>query len=763
MNFKWNMPVDWCHSGLPLGNGLFGALVWGDRQTLKITFNRADYWFHGANLPPDQEQSYDNLKRCLAVGNELEMKRIFAGFKDGVRPLSSSRLPMGRLDVDLPQVLDGELELDIQSATGTFTAENSDLTVHCAVPRGLPLLALSLSGCDRNDCIFHSSPADAEDIREFYKKNGFPELRLNDAHDNLSGGWEQGVPGGKTLCVYWRVCETEENTQELFLAAALESAPEQAMEAAIAMVDNAVAQGFAAIAAETAEWWNQYWERTPRIEFPDREINEIYQLGMYRLGGSCAPDAPSLTLQGPWVEDYRMPPWGSDYHFNINVQECYWPVFAGNVPEFILPLFEMLKSWEPRLREYARCFTGIENGLMLPHATDDQGMGMGGFWPGHIDHSCTAWMAQLMWLYWKYTQDNEFRDETLYPFMLAALNVYDAMLEEDMDGKLFLAAESSPEYNENRINAWGRNPSIHLAAIHFLANSLIELVEIRGIDEANLSRWQSIVANLPRFSLTSKGTIGIWDGQALEEPHRHFSHLAALHPFDLLDWRNSAADKELLDKSICEWITRGTGLWSGWSFPWASIIYSRLEMPEAAHTMLSIFRRAFMKDDYALRYLPERVCFTAVAGPTASLIMQLEAGMAATAAVMEMCVHCSRGVIYPFAGIPDYWKDLSFDGIRTEGAFLIGGRKENGIVSELTITALHDGKMKIKAPPGNFIVFRNGVKVTSISRQIYETDMAGGERIILSTPNDGNRFSLVDEDHRWILSRRLAEIIPGEG
>ena len=32
----------------------------------------------------------------------------------------------------------------------------------------------------------------------------------------------------------------------------------------------------------------------------------------------------------------------------------------------------------------------------------------------------------------------------------------------------------------------------------------------------------------------------------------------------------------------------------------------------------------------------------------------------------------------------------------------------------------------------------------------------------LSTPNDGNRFSLVDDDHRRILSRRLAEIISGE-
>lgn len=32
----------------------------------------------------------------------------------------------------------------------------------------------------------------------------------------------------------------------------------------------------------------------------------------------------------------------------------------------------------------------------------------------------------------------------------------------------------------------------------------------------------------------------------------------------------------------------------------------------------------------------------------------------------------------------------------------------------------------------------------------------------LSTPNDGNRFSLVDDDRREILSPRLAAVIRGE-
>lgn len=732
MIFNWNLPVEWCHSGVPLGNGLFGTLIWGERKTLKVTFNRSDYWFYGENLPPDRNQSYANLKKYLSEDNEAEVKRIFGGIRDGQHPASSSRLPMGRLDIGLPGQDDGTLFLDTGSALGTYAATTCDLKIRAVVPRGIPLLALSVTGKDYRCCTFNSVPSDAEDIRNFYDRNGFPGVRKNDATDNRSGGWVQEVPGSRSLGVCWLVKKSGGSPMEVFLAAALENTPEQASLAAVAMAEEAMRKGFALIAAETAAWWQEYWKKTPSITLPDAEINDLYRLGMYRLAGLCSPDAPPSTLQGAWAEDYRMPPWSCDYHFNINVQECYWPVFPGNIPEFIQPLFKMIKSWEPLLREYAENFVGIKDGLMLPHATDDRGSGMGGFWPGHIDHSCTAWVAQLMWLYWKYTLDDKFMKGTLYPFMRATMNVYDAMLEEDADGNFFLAAESSPEYHENRIDAWGRNPSIHLAAIHFLIASLLEITEKAGIADGTTERWKTIAAKLPSASISAAGTISIWDGQPLAEPHRHFSHLASLHPFDLLDWRHSEKDAELLSKTICQWITEGTGLWSGWSFPWASIIYSRMEMPEAAHTMLSIFRRAFMKDDYALRYLPDRACFTAVAGPTASLIMQIEAGMASAAAVMEMCVHSSHGVIYPFAGIPDYWQEVSWAGIRTEGAFLVSGRKADGCVSEIAVESEKGGILKINIPKGRYRLSRHGEIDFFFGGKIYETHTVPNGKIIFS-------------------------------
>lgn len=46
-------------------------------------------------------------------------------------------------------------------------------------------------------------------------------------------------------------------------------------------------------------------------------------------------------------------------------------------------------------------------------------------------------------------------------------------------------------------------------------------------------------------------------------------------------------------------------------------------------------------------------------------------------------------------------------------------------------------------------------------RLLLENDTPYSVWNYLSTPNDGNRFSLVDDDNRQILSKRLGDIIAG--
>ncbi|GAJ14875.1 unnamed protein product, partial [marine sediment metagenome] len=215
------------------------------------------------------------------------------------------------------------------------------------------------------------------------------------------------------------------------------------------------------------KWWKSYWERVPEVSIPSEELSFIYCYGLYKFACLTNPAGVAATLQGPWIEEYQMPPWSSDYHFNINVQECYWPAFTSNLLDHIVPLFDMVESWKPKLQRNARLFLGIDDGLMLPHAVDDRCTCMGGFWTGSIDHGSTSWVAQLMWLYYCYTLDEEFLRERAYPFIKGALRCYEEMLEWDGEAPC-LPVSVSPEYNGDRMNAWGRNASFQLANLHFL-------------------------------------------------------------------------------------------------------------------------------------------------------------------------------------------------------------------------------------------------------------------------------------------------------
>lgn len=151
MKFNWNLPQDWCHSGAPQANGLFGTMLWGDCNTLKLTVNRSDYWFRGDNLPPNTEQSYKNLKKNLQNGNKDELLRVFAGSIEDDFPLASTRLPVGRLLIDLPQgCTTGELNLDIASSLAEANLDKMKVIV----PRELAFLALSISGESYQECSF---------------------------------------------------------------------------------------------------------------------------------------------------------------------------------------------------------------------------------------------------------------------------------------------------------------------------------------------------------------------------------------------------------------------------------------------------------------------------------------------------------------------------------------------------------------------------------------------------------------------------------
>jgi alpha-L-fucosidase 2 len=547
---------------------------------------------------------------------------------------------------------------------------------------------------------------------------------------------------------------------ELYVAAAYGVSAEEARRAAEAELAWAQGRGYARLAAETAAWWRTYWQATARVSLPDAGLQEIYELGMYKLAGLSwpaeeavntaeAPPAqrvnaarpaavwPAATLQGPWVEEYRLPPWSADYHFNINVQECYWPAYGGNQLAALRPLWDMLRTWEPLLRANARQFLGLEGGLMLNHAVDDRGVAMGGFWTGAIDHGATAWVAQLMWQYYRYTLDEDFLAETAYPFMRGAMCVYEAMLERAPDGSYHLPVSVSPEYEGAAMWAWGRDASFQLAIIHFLTRALLRAVEILGLDEPAAQRWRDVAAHTPRGCLGGAADMPelyLWAGQPLAHSHRHHSHLAGLYPFDVFDPWGSDEDRALILRSAATWTRMGTGEWTGWCLPWAAILWARLHNGERAALLLNEFRHTFMTAGRATTHDATHPGFTVFDGRPE--VMQIEAGLGAAAAVIELLAHTAGGVLYVFPAVPGHWETVRFDGIRTEGAFLVSAERSAGRTRWVRVFSTGRTRLRL-APlcPGRGLCISGNRIAACLAWPAdvpIERDMAPGEEIYVT-------------------------------
>jgi len=111
--------------------------------------------------------------------------------------------------------------------------------------------------------------------------------------------------------------------------------------------------------------------------------------------------------------------------------------------------------WQTRAEAFAYThrFFG-KPGLNVPMTADLLGRQIGGW--HQYTHSATtaAWLAQHFYLHWRYSQDRRFLEERAYPYLAEVCSFLEAITEFDPNGKRFLPLSSSPEINDNRLEAW---------------------------------------------------------------------------------------------------------------------------------------------------------------------------------------------------------------------------------------------------------------------------------------------------------------------
>jgi alpha-L-fucosidase 2 len=401
----------------------------------------------------------------------------------------------------------------------------------------------------------------------------------------------------------------------------------------------------------------------------------LFNYGRYLLISSSRKGTNPVNLQGIWNRHIEAP-WNADYHLNINLQMNYWPVNVTNLDELNMPLFDFLDRLIENGKETARVNYGA-SGSFLPHATD--------LWAPAWLRSTTAywgasfgaggWMMQHYWQHYLFTQDETFLRERAFPAIQEVAKFYsDWLIEDPRNGMLIAAPSSSPE---NRfINENGDPAALTLGSakdqqvIKEVFTNYLEAAEILDIKNEWTHKISEQIEQLRSgIQLGSDGRILEWDREYEEfEPgHRHMSHLYAFHPGNQITYQKTP---ELVDaaKQTMQYRMDNGGGHTGWSRAWLINLQARFLDGNLAHKNILLLLQKSMAPNIFDLHPP----------------FQIDGNFGLTAGIAEMLIQShEEDLIRILPALPDMWSSGSVSGLKARGNITVNIKWKNGTATKV--------------------------------------------------------------------------------
>ena len=448
----------------------------------------------------------------------------------------------------------------------------------------------------------------------------------------------------------------------------------------------------------------------------------FYNFGRYLLI-ECSGKRATLpaNLQGVWCNGFT-PPWGSDYHTNINMQMNYWPAESANMSETLKPFIHFMKMISKFGENTAKGLFGAD-GWTINHTTDV--FGRTGV---HDSVDCGflpiagSWLCLNLWEHYEFTNDYEFLKE-IYPILKGSCEFIKSYLIEDKNGMLVSCPSNSPENRFYYINENGEKDSSMFTygttmdnqIIYALLTRTISACEMMDCDAEFADSLREILMRIPPMRVSERyGTICEWieDYEETEPGHRHISHLFGLFPGDQINETDSVM-YEAAKKTIARRLANGGGA-TGWSRAWIINFYARLKDNENAAKHLKELKRLSTAENLFDMHPPFQIAgnYGAVSGITEMLI-QSHLGAP------------SQRVTELLPALPDSWANGSIKGVKTRGNFEFDIEWSNKKITNLKVTSYCDNTLYLK------IVDGIDAEKYSVSDGVLELKMSANESINL--------------------------------
>lgn len=709
---------------MPLGNATVGALVWQRDSSLRLSLDRTDLW----DLRPVDSLSGDNfrfswVKEHIRTKDYLPVQKKLDWPYD-MNP-APSKIPGAAIEFPLEKIgaptqvrlylnnalceanwADGTQMQTFVHATepvGWFVFRNLRTPIEPSIltpvyNKTKPDGSLDpVSGQDLHRLGYQQGETVREGNRITYHQKGYGDFWYD-----VVVCWKQE---GETLYGTWSVTSSLSG--------------EKAAEKVEAALQRGLKQDYQA----HLEYWNKYWAQSS-VTLPDSILQKQYQNEMYKFASTTREHSYPISLQAVWTADNgKLPPWKGYYHHDLNTQLSYWPAYTGNHLTEGMGYLNTLWNQRDTYKRYTRQYFGTE-GMNIPGVCTLTGEPMGGWIQYSMSQTVAAWLAQHFYLHWKYSADRTFLKERAYPFLKDVAIYLEQVSEVTPEGVRKLEFSSSPEVFDNSLQAWFSDMTNYdLAMMHFLFKAAAELAhELNLTDES--SHWAALEAQLPDYDVDEEGCLTFAKGYPYNESHRHFSHAMAIHPMGLIDWSDGEKSQHIIRATLKRLDEVGPDYWTGYSYSWLANMKARAFDGKGAAQALRTFAECFCLKN----------TFHANGDQTKSgksrftyRPFTLEGNFAFASGIQEMLLQSHTGTIRIFPALPEEWKDVSFEGLRAMGAFLVSAQMEGGEITRVRIYSEKGGMLKI-ARPGTLKPDKN---YTLSGPDILNIDTQAGEWIEL--------------------------------
>jgi alpha-L-fucosidase 2 len=429
-----------------------------------------------------------------------------------------------------------------------------------------------------------------------------------------------------------------------------------------------------------------------------------YQFGRYLLLSSSRPGGQPANLQGIWNQDI-WPAWSSKWTLDINLEMNYWPAETGNLTECQRPLFDLIEDLTVAGRKTARDLYGCRGSVVLINADLWRGAapvdGYWGLWPmGGV------WLVQHLWEHYAFSGDKEFLRKRAYPAMKeSAQFVLDFLIEAPPGTACPGALVTNPSYSPENYyklpnggdGAFTYAATMDLQLIGDLFDRCIAAGKILDVD-ADFSKQLDVARRrLPSMQIGKQGQLQEWieDWEAVEQDHRHLSHLYAMMPGQSITPRETPRFAAAVRKSL---EMRGDG-GMGWSKAWKVGLWARLGEGDRALSMIE----GLIKDSSLPSMLdngpPFQIDgnFGGCAGIGEMLLQSWAAGETTIDDASGKIRSSSGGAatIEMLPALPKAWTTGSVRGLCARGGFEVDCTWRDGRLTQATIRSKHGGICKV--------------------------------------------------------------------